>query len=62
MLFFIDILEERECVEMLGWMKNRLIYTFPFLHTSNAKKPHISSPITTKASQITLSETLLAPG
>ena len=24
MLFFIDFLEERECVEMLGRMKNRL--------------------------------------
>ena len=54
-LLFIDFLEERECVERIGSMKNGLVFTFPFLHASNTEKPHLSSPITTKASLITSS-------
>ena len=67
-LLCIAFLEERECVEKLGRTMNKLVSTFPFLHASNAEKPHLSSPITTKASQITfsaetvVSKTLLGPG
>ena len=49
-LLFVDTLEERECLEKLVMLKNGLVYTFPFLHTSNAENPHLSSPITKKAS------------
>ena len=47
---YIAFKEERENVKRLERMKNGLVSTFPFLHASNAEKPHISSPITRKAS------------
>ena len=46
----IAFLEEREYVERLVRMKNGLVSTFPFHHTSKAEKPQLSFPITTKAS------------
>ena len=67
-LICIDFPEERESVERLGRAKDALVSTFPFLHASNAEKPHTSYPITTKALYIAfsaetgLSETLLGPG
>ena len=39
-LLFDDFLEERECVEKLGKMKTGHVSTLPFLHASNAEKPH----------------------
>ena len=52
-----------------AWInKHGPVSTFSFLSARRATKPHLSSPITTKASQITfsaetvLSETLLGPG
>ena len=50
MVFCIAFLEERESEEKLGRMKNGLVLAFPFLHASNAEKPHLSFTITTKAS------------
>ena len=50
MLLYIAFLKERECIEKLGRTKIRLVPTFPICHVSNAKKPHVISPITTKAS------------
>ena len=38
-VLLIDFLEERKCVERLWRKKNRHIYTFPFLHASNAETP-----------------------
>ena len=64
---FIAFLEEREYVEKVGRIKKGLVSIFPFLHASNAEKPHPISTIKTKASKITfsaetgLSETLLGP-
>ena len=55
MLLCIALMEERESEEQLGIMKDRLVSTFPFLHASNARKPHHSSSITTKASLKVLS-------
>ena len=49
MLLFIAFLQEWECVEKLGRMKNGLVSTFPFLHASNAEKPHFSSHISANA-------------
>ena len=49
-LHFVAFLEERECLEKIGRMKNGLVSNFPFLHAINAEKPHLISPITTKAS------------
>ena len=43
-LVFIDFMEEREYLERLGRMKNRLVSTFPFLHESNAQKSHLLIP------------------
>ena len=43
-LLFIDFLEERECLERLERMKNRLVSTVLFLHESNAGKPHLIIP------------------
>ena len=41
---------KKESAEQLGRMKDGLVYTFPFLHASNAENPHPNIPITTKAS------------
>ena len=49
-LFSRAFLEKKERAEKLGRVKNGLVYTFSFLHASNAEKSHPSSPITTKAS------------
>ena len=49
-LIFFAFLEESECIEAIGRRKNGLVSTFPFLHASNAKKPHPIFPITTQAS------------
>ena len=49
LLLGIAFLVEIESEKKLGRIKNRLIFTFPFLHASNAVKLHLSSPITTKA-------------
>ena len=43
-LLFNDFLEEREYVEKLGRVKNGPVSTFPFLHASNAEKPHLLLP------------------
>ena len=43
-LLFTDFLEERKCAERLGMIKNRHIYTFPFLHASNAENTHLLLP------------------
>ena len=43
-------LEERECVEKLGRMKNLIVSTLNFLFTSDTEIPHHSSPATIKAS------------
>ena len=65
---FNAFLEEREFVEKIGRVKNGLVSTCSFLHTSNAEKPHLSFPLTTQASLITfsaatrMSETWLGPG
>ena len=45
---FVAFLVERECVAKLRRMKNVLFSTWSFLHTSNAEKPHLRSPIKTK--------------
>ena len=49
-LFLIVFLEERECVEKIGRVKDGLVSTFSLLHASIAEKLHLSSPITSKAS------------
>ena len=43
MFLFLAFLEERKCVEKLGRMKNGLVSTCFFLHTSNAEIFHLSS-------------------
>ena len=49
-VYFIAFLEERKCVEKLWRMKNELVSTCSFLHTSNAEILHLSSLIKTIAS------------
>ena len=39
-LLCIAFLDEKESMEKLGKMKDRLVFTFPFLQESNAEKPH----------------------
>ena len=43
MLLFVDFLLERECVEMLGRIKNGHVSTFTLLPASNAENPTVYS-------------------
>ena len=67
-LLFIYYLEERECVEMPGRMKNGHVSTFPFCPCKPYRGTPPTTPITRKASgnmfsaETGLSETLLGPG
>ena len=49
-LLFIVFLEESEYVKKIIKMKDRLVFTFYFLHAGIEEKLHLSSTITTKAS------------
>ena len=49
-LISIAFLEEQKSAEKLGKVKNGLVPTFIFLHSSNAEKPYLSSPIITEVS------------
>ena len=41
---FTSFLEERECVEKFGSLKDGHVSNFPFLHANNAKKPTFIVP------------------
>ena len=65
-LICIAFLVERESLEKIGSVKDRLVSTFPFLH--QAKQRHPTQTPHKKVCKITfsaetgLSETLLGPG
>jgi len=61
-------MEEMESVEELRWMKDGLVYTFPFSMQAKQRNPILVTPSqqrlhkSTVSAETGLSETLLGPG